>query len=61
MDSGNDFNFITLKNHLDPFYYFFRINVSGTIITVICHNFTNLMEYIFINKEEITIFIDSVS
>jgi len=51
--------------HLKPFRSFLFISlgliVSGTIITVICHNFTNLMEYIFINKEEITIFIDSVS
>jgi len=51
--------------HLKPFRSFLFISlgliVSGTIITIICQNFTNLMEYIFINKEEIIIFIDSIS
>ena len=35
--------------------------VSGSIITLICQNFSNLMEYIFINKEQIETFIDSIS
>ena len=51
--------------HLKPFKSFIFISlgfiVSGTIITVICSNFSNLMEYIFINKEQITLFIKSIS
>jgi uncharacterized membrane protein len=54
----------TLLN-LKPFKSFLFISlgliISGTIITVICQNFSNLMEYIFINKEQITIFINSIS
>ena len=51
--------------YLKPFKSFLFISlgliVSGSIITVICYNFSNLMEYIFINKEQITLFIKSIS
>ena len=54
----------TLLN-LKPFKTFVFISVglfvSGSIITLICHSFSNLTEYIFIDKKQIENFIKSIS
>ncbi len=54
-------SFLNLKPFKSFIYITIGLFVSGTIITIICVNFSNLMEYIFINKEQIKIFIDSLS
>ncbi len=54
----------TLLN-LKPFKTFVFISVglfvSGSIITLICHSFGNLTEYIFIDKKQIENFIKFIS
>ena len=50
---------------LKPFKSFIFITigliVSGSIITFICYNFSNLMNYIFINDQQIKDFINTIS
>ncbi len=54
-------SFLNLKPFKSYIYITMGLVVSGSIITIICVNFSNLMEYIFINKDQIKIFIDSIS
>ena len=55
---------VSLLN-LKPFKSFLYISlgliISGTIVTIITQNFSNFVEYLFINKEDIRNFINSIS
>jgi len=52
---------LTLKPIKAFIYISIGLIVSGSIITLISYNFIYLMEYIFINKEDVENFINSIS
>ena len=53
--------FLELKPIKSFLYISLGLVISGTIVTIICLNFSNLMEYFFINKQDIMNFINSMS
>tara|TARA_B100000029_G_scaffold436516_1_gene451164 strand:+ start:188 stop:700 length:513 start_codon:yes stop_codon:yes gene_type:complete len=52
---------LNLKPVKSFLYISLGLIISGTIVTIISQNFSNFMEYLFINKEDIRNFINSIS
>ena len=52
---------LNLKPIKSFLYISLGLIISGTIVTIISQNFSNFMEYLFINKEDIKNLINSIS